>query len=192
MGIFSLSKYNKRAIVGGAIAAVVTALGAYLLGNLSGYEAKSLIQSSLPGIHALCNTIVLASATILALLLTLLSFSSGAGSNFKKAHYKQVLQIAQLDTVVFVASMIVFQMMNLPITEAETVEASWYSTIYYVSLGLSSILSGALITVVLMLFNAVANIIHIVGFDKDDHPLVEIDEEREEEQNEQPREKQEK
>ncbi|SDB35758.1 hypothetical protein SAMN03097699_0882 [Flavobacteriaceae bacterium MAR_2010_188] len=173
--MFNLGKYNKRAVAGGVIAAIVTGLGAYVLGNLSGYEAKILIRSSLPGINALCNTIVLASATILALLLTILSVSSSTKSRLKEDHYKQVLYIAKLDTVVFVVSMIVFQLMNIPITEADNVPPTWYSSIYYISLGLAAVLSGALISVVLMLYNAVRNIIMIVGLGVKDHPLVEAD-----------------
>lgn len=66
----SLSSYTKRAILGGIISLVVIAVGIFILGRLSGYEAKILIQKSLEGLNTLCNTIVLASATILALLLT--------------------------------------------------------------------------------------------------------------------------
>lgn len=175
-----LTHYNKRALLGGIIAAIITGSGAYLLGSVSGYEAKSLIKSSLPGINTLCNTIVLASATILALLLTLLSVSSGTESKLKKEHYKHVLIIARLDTIVFVASMIVFQVLNIPITEADNVPSSWFSIIYYVSLGLSAILSGALISVVLMLYNAVTSIIKIVGLGMRDHPLLFKDENEDE------------
>ena len=167
-----LTKYNKRALYGGIIAAIITGLGAFILGNLSGYEAKILIKSSLPGINTLCNTIVLASATILALLLTLLSVSSGSKSKLKDDHYTQVLRIAKIDTTVFIVSMICFQLFNLPITEAEDVPSTWYVTIYYITLGMSSILSGALISVVIMLYNAVVNIIKIVGLGETDHPLI--------------------
>ena len=167
-----LTKYNKRALYGGIFATLVTAAGAFFLGNISGYEAKLLIKTSLPGINTLCNTIVLASATILALLLTLLSLSSSTQSKLKDEHYKHVLLIAKIDTIVFVVAMIVFQVLNIPITESDDVPSSWYSTIYYISLGLSSILSGALISVVLMLYNAVTSIIKIVGLGLSDHPLV--------------------
>ena len=46
----TISQYNKRALFSGLIAAIFTGLAAYLLGNVSGYEAQSLIESSLPGI----------------------------------------------------------------------------------------------------------------------------------------------
>ena len=170
--MISLTKYNKRALYGGIIAAIITGVGAYFMGNISGYEAKILIKSSLPGINTLCNTIVLASATILALLLTLLSVSSSTKSKLTSEHYKHVLLIAKIDTVVFVVAMIVFQLLNIPITEAENVPSTWYTSIYYISLALSSLLSGGLISVVLMLFNAVSSIIKIVGLGIEDHPLI--------------------
>lgn len=157
---------------------LIILMGTILLGRLSGYEAKVLIKSSLDGMNTLCNTLALASATILALLLTLLGLSSTSKSKLKKDHYHQVLQIAKLDTAVFIASVITFLLFNLPITESDNVPTNWFSTLYYFSLGISSILSAALIVVVLMLYNTVVNIIKIVGLGMTDHHLVEnIDDE---------------
>lgn len=175
----SLSRYTKRAILGGIISMIIMALGTYLMGHLSGYEAKELFKSSLAGINTLCNTIVLASATILALLLTVLGLSSGANSKLKPDHYKHIMQIARFDTFVFVASLISFLLFNLPITESDSVPPNWYSWVYYISLGITSILSAALIVVVLMLYNTVVNIIKIVGLEMKDHPLAESKEEKE-------------
>ena len=150
----------------------VIGLGSYMLGELSGYEAKVLIKNSLGGINTLCNTIALASATILALLLTLLALSSESKSKLKKDHYQHVLQIAKLDTIVFIASIMSFLLFNLPITESDSVPPNWFSAVYYISLAISSVLSAALIVVVLMLYNTVVNIIKIVGLDQKDHPLA--------------------
>lgn len=173
-----LSKYTKRAILGGAISMATILLGAILLGELSGYQAQELIKNSISGLNTLCNTIALASATILALLLTLLSISSGSESKLKEDHYIHVLQIARLDTAVFIAAVVSFLLFNLPITESENVPGNWYSIIYYFSLGISSLLSGALIVVVLMLYNTVVNIIKIVGLGKKEHYLTQQDSEK--------------
>ena len=181
--MFKLTTYNRRALYGGLVSAGIMGLGAYFLGNISGYEAKILITTSLPGINTLCNTIALASATILALLLTLLSLSSSTKSKLTEEHYTHVLLIAKIDTIVFILAIIFFQLLNIPITEADNVPGSWYTTIYYVSLGLSSLLSGGLISVVLMLYNAVTSIIKIVGLGIEDHPLIFKEEEEEEEDN---------
>ncbi|PVW16254.1 hypothetical protein [Marixanthomonas spongiae] len=172
-------KKNKRPLYGGLIATLFTGLGVFLLGNVSGYEAKQLISTSLSGINMLCNTIVLASATILALLLTLLGISTGTKSKLKNAHYQQVLSIAKFDTILFVGALLLFQLFNIPITEAENVPTAWYDIIYWTTLLFSSILSGMMITVILMLYTTVTNIIHIVGLGKD-HYLLSDEEVREE------------
>lgn len=80
-------------------------------------KPKCVLKSSLDGINTLCNTIVLVSATILALLLTVLSISTDSSSRLKEDHYKNVLTIAKLDTVVFIVAMIAFLLLNIPITE---------------------------------------------------------------------------
>jgi hypothetical protein len=177
-----LSKYTQRALIGGSISLVIILMGTILLGKLSGYEARVLIKNSLDGLNTLCNTIALASATILALLLTLLGVSSNAKSRLKKEHYRHVLQIAKLDTVVFIASVVTFLLFNLPITESENVPSNWFNVLYYISLGISSVLSAALIVVVLMLYNTVVSIIKIIGLGMTDHPLaISKDDEEEDE-----------
>ncbi|MDB4293237.1 hypothetical protein N9954_07480 [Maribacter sp.] len=172
-----ISRYTKRAIVGGVISLIVILMGSLLLGKLSGYEAKELIKNSISGANTLYNTIALASATILALLLTLLGISSGSKTKLKKEHYLHVLQIAKLDTAIFVAAVVSFLILNLPITESESVPNNWFNTIYYISLGLSSVLSAGLIVVVLMLYNTVVSIIKIVGLGMNEHPLAVVEEE---------------
>ena len=170
-----LTRYKKRAITGGFISMAIMLLGTFLLGELSGYEAKSLIKNSITGVSTLCNTIALASATILALLLTILGVSSGSKSKLKEDHYKHILQIARLDTIVFIGALISFLIFNLPVTESENVPDEWFSILYYTTLGISSILSAAIIVVVLMLYNTLSSIIKIMCLGLVDHPLVKAD-----------------
>nr|WP_321223179.1 hypothetical protein [uncultured Psychroserpens sp.] len=173
---------NKRAIYGGLITFCIITTGVFLLGNISGYEAKNLLEASLSGINMLCNTIVLASATILALLLTLLGISSGTKSKLKDSHYIEVLNIAKIDTILFIVTLIMFQLFNIPITESNEVPTGWFSIIYWITLFMSSVLSGAMVVVILMLYNTVTNIILIVGL-KQDHELIykkdEVEEQKE-------------
>lgn len=171
---------NKKALYGGVVATMFTGLGVFLIGQVSGYEAKQLILSSHEGINMLCNTIILASATILTLLLTLLGISTGTESKLKSEHYYQVLDIAKIDTVLLVGTLVMFQLFNIPIIEADKVSVEWYSTIYWISLILSSILNGTMITVVLMLYTTITNMIHIVGL-KSNHRLISEEEEKEKE-----------
>jgi len=171
---------NKKAISGGLIATIIIGMGAFLLGNISGYEAKKLLESSMQGLNMLCNTIVLASATILALLLTLLGISTGTDARLKNRHYKQVLNIAKFDTVLFISALVMFQFFNIPITEADRVEVSWYKYIYWGTLFASSIISGMMVTTILLLYRTVTNIIAIFGLGMSDHFMLADDDEKEE------------
>jgi len=175
----TISQYNKRALFSGLIAAIFTGLAAYLLGNVSGYEAQSLIESSLPGINMLCNTVVLASATILALLLTLLSISNSSDSKLNKKLYEQVAIIAKMDVVLFVTAIILFQVFNIPITEAENVPEFWYTNIYWGILFSSALLSGGLVSIITMLYSTVVSMIKVFGYGDKEHDWVQNETEEE-------------
>lgn len=165
--MLDLLKNNKIAIYGGLTSTIFTGLAIILLGNISGYEAKQLLENSLSGLVMLCNTIVLGSATILALLLTLISVSSGSDNTIKESHYKQVITMAKFDTILFISAMILFQLFNIPIIESETVPTSWYEIIYWATLIATCMLSGLMITVILMLYDSVTDLIAIIGLGKD-------------------------
>ncbi|MDY0779334.1 hypothetical protein [Tenacibaculum sp. IB213877] len=177
-----LTRYMKRAILGGVIALGVLSVGAYIIGHVSGYEAKVLLQKSLSGINVLSNTIILASATILALLLTVLGLSSNINNKLKKAHYHHILLVAKFDTVVFIASLVSFLIFNLPITESDNVPQNWFTIIYYTTLGVSSVLGSSLIVVVIMLYNTISSMIRTIGLNES--ILIHAEEDEDDENNE--------
>ncbi|MEX0660628.1 MAG: hypothetical protein WEA58_01575 [Balneolaceae bacterium] len=171
-----LKKY-KMPLYGGVLTALFTGIAAYVVGSLSGYEAMQLLESSLPRIGTLFNTIILASATILALILTLLGISTSSDSNLKKDHYKQVLNLAWFDAFLFVVTLIFFQLFNIPITESDNVPTSYYTFFYWAAVFISSLVSGLMVAVILMLYSTVQNIIRIVGLGEDLDLISEEEEE---------------
>ena len=66
-----MKTHIKRTIFGGIAATLITSVGMLLLDHISGLKAKELIENSLPRMNTFFNTIVLASGTILTLLLTI-------------------------------------------------------------------------------------------------------------------------
>lgn len=167
----------KRAVIGGIVSTFFMAAGTFVIGEITGYEAKELITTSLSGINMLCNTVILGASTILALMLTLLSLSRAAKSHLSKTHYRHVLTIAKVDTILIIVAIITFMMLNLPITETKELPNSWFTVIYYVCLVMAAIIGGGFIAVVTMLYGTIANVILIVGLRVTDHPLVDDDQE---------------
>ncbi len=162
----------KRAIIGGIVSTLIMALGTYILGEVSGYKAKELLATSLSGINMLCNTVILGSSTILALMLTLLGLSRNAESHLTNTHYQNVLLIAKADTIIIIVSVITLLLFNLPITEADDLPQDWFTIIYYISLIMAALIGGGFIALITMLYGTIANVILIVGLGVRDHPLV--------------------
>ena len=79
---------SRRALYGGVIAAAVALAGQWLLGSIySGYEARQFLESMSSSALYFGSAIVTASATILALMLTILSLTSQSDDDFDKIFF---------------------------------------------------------------------------------------------------------
>ncbi len=167
----------KHALIGGGIAAVVTAAITLLVGNLSAGEAQAHLEASLPTTRFLCASVMTAAATTLALMLTLLSVSSGTERKIKPAHYHRVQQIALVDTVAFIGATVLLLLLAMPVGKAEHVTSQWYDVVYYLVTALSALLGGTLISVMLMLYKATCDMITVFSPDMETSLFVEEEEE---------------
>jgi hypothetical protein len=165
----------KRALAGGSLAAAVTLLGMWLSGMASGSAVDVLLRDFLPSAQDFSETITLASATILALMLTLLGMSSSSDSHLKEAHYVRIRQIAFGDALVFVFAVTLALLLNVPLTESSKLSPTLESVTYYGSLGLSALLGGALVSIVLMIYNAISDMVEVIALDKEEHPLYDTE-----------------
>lgn len=153
------------AALGGALGAGVALAGGYVVGTVSGLEAVVLIETSLPTTRFLASSTMTASATILALMLTLLSLSHSTEYRMRDVHYRRVKHVALADTVAFVASAVFLLLLNIPIEETENVPTRLYSNIYYGMVISASVVGGLLIAVVLMLYQTVRDVIETIRGD---------------------------
>lgn len=150
----------KRAVfVGGSISFIVILAGGWLAGFASGSEAFDLFQTTLPSTRSFAGTLSLALGNILALMLTLLSLSASMDIDIKWVHYQRVRQIAWIVTVTLIFTILVYLLLNIPITESDKQLMQWYTAIYYATLTFSALLGGAFITIVLLLYNTIRDMI---------------------------------
>lgn len=163
----------RRAILGGVVAALVTLAGSWGVGHLTGGEARILVEASLPRMRSFCNTVILAAGTILALMLTILGMSTRASSEMKAHHYQRIRQIALFDAILIVGATVVVLVFNVPLTESENVPMTWFTGLYYLILTLTSLVGGALVSVVLMIHHTISDIIDVIGLGRTDKEVVE-------------------
>lgn len=160
------SRGNKQVAVAGFMAGAV-ALGGMLLVNVSsGGEARFLLEAMIPSVRFLCSAVMTSSATILALMLTLISFSSAQEARLKRSHYDRVRQIALVDTITFAAAIILLLIISVPLAEAAEIPPDLYTFFYYGTTVYAAVLGGALIAIVFMLYRAVMDLIRVVHPDE--------------------------
>ena len=169
------------ALSGGVVAALVMGAIVFVVGTVNSGQARALLEASLPTTRFLASAVMTVSATTLALMLTLLSLSTGVDRDLKKGHYERIRQIAFVDVVAFVAATLLLVGLVVPISDATEIPSAWYVGIYYTMSLLAAALGGTLVAVMLLLYAAVRDFIGVVTGD-DDNPLVkeeaELDDER--------------
>ncbi len=153
----------KRALIGGLLAAGVAAGGQWFVGQVySGTEARNLLEAMLPSARSVGSAVVTAAGTILALMLTMLSLTNQARSSFDRVFYQRVERIGLLSTIALAMGTLLLLFLSIPIQESQQVPSSWYSYVYYVVIALTASLSGLLVAIVLMLYNAMTSLIQIL------------------------------
>jgi hypothetical protein len=174
-GRFNIKVDLRMALLGGALATLVALVGSLSVGHISGVKGHVLLQAMMPSFRFLCFAAISGSTTTLALMLTLLGLSRNSGTTLKATHYQRIKQIAFVDLIVFLMGDLFLLLFTIPIQETGTVPLEWFSTIYYITITMASVLGGLLFTVMLMLFNALRDIIDVMGMGITDNPIVQND-----------------
>jgi uncharacterized integral membrane protein len=153
----------KRALAGGVLAAVIAVAGQWFIGQIySGAEARRLIEAMVPSSRAVGSSVVTASGTILALMLTMLSLTSQAKTSFDSIFYKRIERIGLLSTIALVAGILLLLFLSVPLQESKNVPNSWYRGVYYVLVALTAGIAGLQVGIVLMLLNAMSSLIAVL------------------------------
>ena len=153
----------KRALIGGLLAGGISLAGQWFIGHIySGAEARRLLEAIVPSARDVATSVVTGSGTILALMLTMLGLTSQAKTDFDNVFYQRIDRIGLLSTIAFAASMLLLQLLNIPLQESKNVPGSWYSWVYYTLIVVTAGLVGLMIAVVLMLLNALRSLLTVL------------------------------
>ncbi len=168
-----------KPLAGGLVTGALCLGGTLAMGLPGDFEAMDRLEAAIPTIRFLCSSLIAASASILALMLTLLGLSLDTGPRLARSHYLRVRRIARWDAFGFLGSVLFLVLLIVPVRESEQLPAGWYDVIYYGVVTLASLLAGYLSVVVLLLYDTLAQLITALGLQPEDHPLVEAEEDAE-------------
>ncbi len=153
-------KSERWPLIGGGLAVLVTLGVKFLIGGVySQAKAIQLIEALRDSTLYFGAAVATSSATILALMLTLLGLGRRAETDLDIGVYQSVNRIALISTISLCGAVLLLMVLSMPIGEFEKIEDSWFIVMYYVLVVFVALLAGLVITAVLMLFNAIRYVI---------------------------------
>jgi hypothetical protein len=95
-------------------------------------------------------------------MLTMLSIGRDATSKLEAVFFQRVERIGLLSTIALISSILLMLMLSIPLQESNNLPSSWYSIVYYVLIALTAAVSGLLVAIILMLYNALQSLIEVL------------------------------
>ena len=166
-----LSRF-KQPIIGGIVFAIATGFTTFSFGEISGFKTRELLVTSIPRLLILCFVIILGSISILGIMLGFLGMDFPKESKLRHRYCCLLLYIQKVDTILAITAIIVLLLVNIPFAQTKIIPVSWY--IYYSILATASIVGGVFISIIIMIYETIAMIIHHKdGEIPDDEPEAE-------------------
>ncbi len=125
----------------------------------SGAEAAQLLEAlSRAGLY-LGSAVATASATTLALMLTLIGMIRRAETEFDQEAYTRVILIARMSTVTLMSSLILLLAFVFPVGEFDALPGDWYQWLYEALFSITVLTVALLAATVLVVYMTVRHVI---------------------------------
>lgn len=150
-------------LVPGILFAIVCLVGLgarFAIGDMySAAEARQLLEAlSRAGLY-LGSAIATASATIIALMLTLIGMINRMDSDFDAQAYRNVDRIAKLASASLMMSLLVLLAFVLPVGEFEELPKQWFTVLYDVLFAGCVVMVGLVAATVAMIYITLRSVI---------------------------------
>lgn len=139
-------------VTGAVVTVLVVALSRLAVGRYySDIDARELLASMREAALFLNAAIATGSATIIALMLTLMGLAQGAQNAFQRALHDRILTIAWLAAASLFGAILLLVTLTIPIVESDAIAIGWYRTLWWAFSGGIAAVSGLFVSVVLTL-----------------------------------------
>lgn len=149
-------------LTGSVMTGLVVLMSRLALGRYySDIEARQLLDAMTESALFLTAAITTGSATIIALMLTLLGLTRHVHDHFQRAFHDRVRTIASLATIALLGALMVLVTMTIPVVESEAM-ASWYRGLWWAFSGAIAFVSGLFVSVVLTLLVTIIGAVDVL------------------------------
>ncbi len=162
----------RAATIAGIVVGSVVIGTQFLIGRIySGNEARDLVVAMTGSVDALSSAIISGLGTILALMLAMLSLSSRFEVRLGRPFYRRIQLIAFLSISGMILAIVLLLILGSPIQKENVHVADTGSlpveVTYYLLVGLTALVSGLFVAIIVMLYNAIQTVIQAVRPEKE-------------------------
>ena len=147
-------------LAGGAFATGGVVAVVALVGQVSAFEARRLVEGIKPTATFAASTYIGAGATVLALMASIIGFSLSHESEFRRSHYRRLRIVAASTTALIIVALALLTCLVVPIAAAEAPD-NGYLILYWAIVGLGAVGAGLTVAIVLMLNYAVRGLVDL-------------------------------
>jgi hypothetical protein len=166
---FKTKEARTPSIIGWTLATVLTLLVIFLNGNVYGpTEGKDLLSAIQRASLYYGSAVAGTSATVLALMLTLLSLVTNTNKEIEKGIFTRLHIIALLCVVAFTEAIVLLLVISFPVDGLDKVPGEMFTYIYYAICIWNGMMAAHMISTIFILRDTLVNIIGQMSPDYDE------------------------
>ncbi|MBE9116473.1 hypothetical protein IQ249_11235 [Lusitaniella coriacea LEGE 07157] len=159
---------RRSLLICAGITAFIIIAQPYLVGSIySSAKAVDLLKGLQSSSLYFGSAITTASATVLALMLTLLSMTNKSENEFDGSVYRSIEIVGLISTATFIGAVLLLLCLSLPVGKFDNIPPGWYRGLYYTLSTLNGLLSGLMTAGILILFDTVRLLIRDISPHRD-------------------------
>jgi len=159
----NIAHYAKKTTLVIAIVFSISLVGFFLVGQVyNDLQSRMLLDAIAPSLRTLCFAVITASATVIPLLMTMISLANRTERDFDPSFYIRIRIITFLGTVAIVAATLLLLVISIPITETDGLH-QWYGITYVAVVTGASTISALLVGIVVTLYETIGGLLeHLI------------------------------
>ena len=121
-------------------------------------QSRILLEAIMPSLRTLCFAVITASATIIPLLMTMISLARKVDSEFDETFYARLHVITWLGTVALISATLLLLVISIPITETDGLRR-WYGIVYFAVVMGASTIASLLVGIIVTLYKTMRGLL---------------------------------
>lgn len=155
----NLTQHARSAALVIVVIFVASMFGFSLVGRVySETQSRVLIEAIAPSLRTLCFAVITTSATIIPLLMTMISLANKVDNDFNETFYIRLRMITWLGTVALISATLLLLVISIPITENERLR-QWYGILYIAVVMGASTIAALLVGIIVTLYKAMQGLL---------------------------------